>query len=53
VVLIHPPAVLGRGNGETDGQVGVAHAGRAERDHILPPLDGRERVEALELVKLD
>jgi hypothetical protein len=33
--------------------VGLAHAGRAEEDHVLAPLDEAERMEALQLVALD
>jgi hypothetical protein len=51
VVDAAPP--LGRGDGETDGQVRFPHAGRAEQDDVFPPIDEAEIVEAVELLALE
>jgi hypothetical protein len=51
--VVHPPAVLGRGDRQANGEMGLSHTRGPEEDHILPPLDEREGVEALELIALD
>src|SRR5690606_17680828 len=51
--VVDAPAALGCGNGETDGQVGLADAGRAEEDHVLLALHKAQLVQALDLLAPD
>lgn len=46
--VVDAPSALRRGDGETDGEMRFADAGRAEKDDILPALNEGERVQALE-----
>jgi hypothetical protein len=49
---VHPTAALGRGDRETQREVGLAHAGWAEQHHVLLALDEAECVQALDLLAL-
>ena len=51
--VVDAPAALRGGDGEADRQVRLAHAGRAEKHHVLLALDEAELVQALDLLALD
>ncbi len=51
--VVDPPAALGRGDGQADGQMSLPDARRAEEDHVLPALQEAELVEARDLLPLD
>ena len=46
-------AALGGGDGQADGQVGLADAGRAEEDDVLLALNEAELVQRVDLLALD
>jgi len=48
--VIDAPAMLGRGDGETDRQVRLADAWGTEKDHIFATLDESKLVQALHLL---
>src|SRR5690606_38109431 len=51
--VVDAPPTLGRGNGQADGQVRLADAGRAQEDDVLFAFDEAELVEALDLFSSD
>src|SRR5690606_31675491 len=51
--VVDAPPTLGRGNGQADGQVGFADAGRTQEDHVLFSFDEAELVKALDLLSSD
>ncbi len=51
--VVDATAVLGGGDRQTDGQMGLAHAGRTEEDHVLLPFDKAESRQRLDLLALE
>ena len=51
--VVDPAPALGRGDGQTDREVRLADAGRAEEDDVLLPLQEPEFVERVHLLPLD
>ena len=51
--VVDPAPALGRGDGQTDREVRLADAGRAEEDHVFLPLEEPEFVERVDLLPLD
>jgi hypothetical protein len=48
--VVHTPAALRGGDGQTDGRVRLPDAGRSEKDHVFTALYEAELVQALDLL---
>src|SRR5690606_10709362 len=51
--IVHTTATLRRCDGQTDGQVRLAHAGGTQQDHVLPTLYEAQLVQTLNLLSVD